>query len=61
VTDNGIKVFATLDFTNPAAVDFYKNIIKQNVLEGAASSGYMCDFGEYIPFDALMFDGQSGA
>jgi hypothetical protein len=26
----------------------------QQVIEEAGASGWMCDFGEYLPFDALL-------
>ena len=31
-----------------------KGIIKNQMLAEAQSSGWMCDFGEYLPFDAVM-------
>ena len=46
-----------VDFTNPDAYNWMKSIIKENmVLEGRAG-GWMHDFGEYLPFDAVLFDG----
>jgi alpha-glucosidase (family GH31 glycosyl hydrolase) len=46
--------FAMLDLTNPAAVSWMQDIIiNQSVVE-AGSSGWMCDFGEYLPFDAVL-------
>jgi alpha-glucosidase (family GH31 glycosyl hydrolase) len=48
--------FATLDFTNPAARRWMKDIIINQTLIEASSSGWMCDFGEYLPFDAVMHD-----
>ena len=49
--------FAMVDFTNPDAYNWMKSIIKENlVLEGRAG-GWMHDFGEYLPFDAVLFDG----
>jgi len=53
-------VFAMLDLTNPQAVTWMKNIIKQQMLEEAGSSGFMCDFGEYLPlYDAALFQGRA--
>lgn len=48
--------FATVDLTNPEAVKWIKRIIQQNLVENANSSGFMADFGEYIPFDAVFHD-----
>ena len=46
--------FCMLDTTNPAAVSWMKNIIKDQLIDEANSSGFMCDFGEYLPFDAIL-------
>lgn len=46
--------FAMLDLTNPAAVAWMKDIIINQSVEEAHSSGWMCDFGEYLPFDAVL-------
>lgn len=51
--------FYTLDLTNPKAVSWMKNIIKEQVIVGAESSGFMCDFGEYLPFDAVLYSGEN--
>ena len=46
-----------LDLTNPEAVRFIKDIlIKQNMLD-LGISGWMADFGEYLPVDCVLFDG----
>lgn len=45
-----------VDFTNPDAWLWYKNIIKDNVL-GVGASGWMADFAEALPFDALLHSG----
>lgn len=46
-----------LDLTNPAAVDFIKEIlIKKNMLD-IGIDGYMADFGEYLPVDCVLYDG----
>jgi sulfoquinovosidase len=49
--------FAIIDFTNPDAREWCKNIIKENVIKEARSGGWMHDFGEYLPFDAVMSNG----
>jgi alpha-glucosidase len=54
--------FYTLDLTNPAAVDWMKNkIIKNETIINAGSSGFMCDFGEYLPFDSVLYSGESAS
>ena len=46
-----------LDLTNPAAVRFTKDVlIKQNMLD-LGVSGWMADFGEYLPVDCVLHDG----
>lgn len=49
-----------IDLSNPAARDFLKTIIKKNLI-GNGLSGYMADFGEWLPWDAKMFSGESAA
>ena len=46
-----------VDFTNPAAYDWMKSIIKENLVAEGMAGGWMHDFGEYLPFDAVLFDG----
>lgn len=43
--------FAMLDFTNPAAVNWMKSIIKDNLIDEGRGYGWMLDFGEYAPLD----------
>jgi alpha-glucosidase len=46
-----------LDLTNPGAIVYLKEtIIQHNMLE-LGISGYMADFGEYLPVDAVLCDG----
>ena len=46
-----------LDLTNPDAVRYTKDIlIKQNMLD-LGVSGWMADFGEYLPVDCVLHDG----
>jgi len=47
---------ALVDFTNPEAREWIKNIIKSNMI-GIWLSGWMADFGEYLPTDAVLYDG----
>jgi alpha-glucosidase (family GH31 glycosyl hydrolase) len=47
-----------VDFTNPAAVAWY-----QGYMQGALDDGWdgwMYDFAEYVPQDALLFNGKTG-
>ena len=61
--------FSTVDLTNPAATTWFKRVLRCNMLgdqsgcdgnatavEGA--SGWMSDFGEYVPFDAVLYSGE---
>lgn len=47
---------ALLDLTNPETRKWIKNVIKENMI-GIGLSGWMADFGEYLPADAILFDG----
>jgi hypothetical protein len=49
--------FYMLDPTNPDAVAWMKQIIKDEVIARPLSSGWMCDFGEYLPMDSRLFSG----
>ena len=50
-----------LDLTNPAAVEWYKDIIKDEMIARAGCAGWMADFGESLPFDAVLHSGVSAA
>ena len=46
-----------LDLTNPEAVRYIKEtLIKENMLE-LGVSGWMADFGEYLPLDCVLHEG----
>ena len=46
-----------LDLTNPETVSFIQEVlIKKNMLE-LGISGWMADFGEYLPVDCVLHDG----
>jgi len=49
---------AMVDFTNPDAYEWYKNIIKENMI-GIGMSGWMADFGEYLPPDSILYSGEN--
>lgn len=51
-----IKI-AMIDLTNPKAFDWAKQIVRAHVIEEARAGGWMHDFGEYLPFDSVLFDG----
>ncbi len=48
---------AMVDFTNPDAYEWYKNIIKNNMI-GLGMAGWMADFGEYLPVDCVLYSGE---
>ncbi len=48
---------AMIDFTNPAAYEWYKGLIKENLI-GLGMSGWMADFGEYLPPDCVLYSGE---
>lgn len=47
---------ALLDLTNPETQSWIKDVIKNNMI-GIGLSGWMADFGEYLPTDAVLYDG----
>ena len=47
------------DFTNPAADEFYGRLLAEAVDDG--HDGWMEDFGEYTPADAVSSDGTPGS
>lgn len=48
---------AMVDFTNPEAYEWYKSIIKENMIS-LGMGGWMADFGEYLPVDCVLFSGE---
>jgi len=55
---NSVSInFAMVDFTNPEAREWVKDMIKENMLGEAGAWGWMHDFGEYVPLDSTTFDG----
>src|SRR5271157_399322 len=53
----GVKM-PLVDLSNPEAYAWLKEIIKDNML-GIGLSGWMADFGEYVPTDGVLFSGES--
>jgi len=49
---------ALLDLTNPQAVEWIKGVIRANLI-GIGMRGWMADYGEYLPADAVLHSGQS--
>lgn len=49
-----------LDLTNPEARTWMKDVIMQNVV-GVGASGWMADYGEALPFDAVLHSGVPAA
>jgi len=47
-----------LDFTQPAAVEFFRKLQAEAVAAG--HDGWMEDFGEYTPTDSVFADGRTG-
>lgn len=48
---------AMIDLTNPKAFSWIKEVIKKNMIE-VGLSGWMADFGEYLPVDCVLFSGE---
>ena len=49
-----------VDFTNPAAADWFADSIIGEKMIDFGLSGWMADFGEYLPVDARLASGESG-
>lgn len=45
-----------LDLTNPRAVSWFKSVLAEQVV-AAGASGWMADFGEALPYDAVLYGG----
>jgi alpha-glucosidase (family GH31 glycosyl hydrolase) len=45
--------YGMVDLTNPQAVYWLLSVIQENVI-GAGASGWMADFGESLPYDAVV-------
>lgn len=45
-----------IDLTNPEAFDWYKKWIREELIE-AGFAGWMADYGEWLPHNALLFSG----
>ena len=56
-TEPGVG-YGLLDLTNPAAAAWIEDVIVDMALNTGAS-GWMADFGEYLPFDCALHSGES--
>lgn len=56
IAAGGFKAYL-VDLTNPDAYDWLKNIIIKNLI-GNGFSGWMADFGEWLPMDAKLYSGE---
>ncbi len=52
---------ALLDLTNEDARRWMKDILVEEMIGNANCSGWMADFAEALPFEAVMHDGRTGA
>ena len=48
---------AMIDLTNPEAFAWYKEVIRTNMI-GIGMDGWMADFAEYLPVDAVLYSGE---
>jgi alpha-glucosidase len=52
---------ALLDLTNEDARRWMKDVLAEEMMDRARCSGWMADFAEALPFEAVLADGRSGA
>ncbi len=45
-----------IDLTNPSVVTWFKDIIKNNMID-IGMDGWYADYGEYLPADCVLYDG----
>lgn len=58
LVDFGEFYCGVVDFTNPDAFSWFKDIIKKNLIDFGLD-GWMADFGEYLPTDLKLYNGKS--
>ena len=51
--DFGEFYCGVVDFTNEEATQWYKQVIKENMIDFGLD-GWMADFGEYLPTDVVL-------
>ena len=57
--DAGEFDIGIVDITNPKGFEWYKGVIRKYMIDFGLS-GWMADFGEYLPTDAVLHNGLSG-
>ncbi|MFW9820520.1 MAG: alpha-glucosidase [Candidatus Thorarchaeota archaeon] len=55
ITDSGEK--SLLDLSNPLTIQWLKKVIKEHMIN-IGLSGWMADYGEYLPVDSIIFSGE---
>ncbi|MFD1951703.1 alpha-glucosidase [Sphingomonas arantia] len=60
VVDFGEFDCGVVDFTNPAAADWFADRVIGREMLDYGLSGWMADFGEYLPTDVRLHDGTDG-
>ena len=60
VVDFGEFDCGIVDFTNPAAADWFADRVIGREMLDYGLSGWMADFGEYLPTDVRLHDGSDG-
>ncbi|RFB12074.1 alpha-glucosidase [Bacillus sp. HNG] len=58
LVDFGEFYCGVVDFTHPEAFEWYKSVIKENLIDFGLD-GWMADFGEYLPTDVKLHNGIS--
>ncbi|MGN7938723.1 alpha-glucosidase [Virgibacillus sp. 6R] len=56
LVDFGEFYCGVVDFTNEKACEWYKQVIKENMIDFGLD-GWMADFGEYLPTDVVLKNG----
>ncbi|MBK8492623.1 MAG: alpha-glucosidase [Saprospirales bacterium] len=55
ITATGFDAYL-IDLTNPEAFNWFKNILKKELID-IGFAGWMADYGEWLPNDALLYSG----
>lgn len=58
LVDFGEFYCGVVDFTNPEAYKWFKEVLKKNMIDFGLD-GWMADFGEYLPIDIKLHNGES--
>lgn len=57
IVSSGSVPFALVDLTNPRAIRWLKDCIRHEMID-IGMSGWLADFGEYLPEDAVLHNGE---